>query len=135
MRMPAEGFLEDLNVPLKDGAPPPYPPYKFTRQIDIVIIGTCSYGHGRGWGDHTRSRYDDVPNQDYFAGPLDSYKPKTVLLISECCGTYSQAFQRKLRKMYPEIEWIIPEVRDYGERIDRQDCAEDLLRAGILCPA
>lgn len=108
-------------------------PLKFTQPIDAVIIGTCSTGNGHGFFAHTVLNNRDI-NKEYFVQPLANLKerPKTVLLISECCMAYSEDQQAQIREAFPDINWIVPQVRDYGERPSIERLYEDLVRLQLI---
>lgn len=108
-------------------------PLNFTQPIDAVIVGTCSTGNGHGFFTHTVLNSRDI-NKEYFIHPLANLKaqPKTILLISECCGAYSQDQQKQIREAYPDINWIVPDVRDYSEAPSVERLYHDLVRLRLI---
>lgn len=126
----AEKFLKRLNatelIPI---------PFKFAKNVDTVIVGTCADGHPCGHNSTTGiTRHD--PNPSFFERFPDFKDAKVILLIAECCSGYSDAFVEKLNVMYPHVEeWIIPVGRDYCNHPSAEQVFKDLKYLGIIIPA
>lgn len=106
--------------------------HSFTEPVDLIFVGTCSHGHGRGYFQHTTKEGGHL--QEGHFKPILERNPnaKTILLVGECCGQYRPRFQEELRKEHPEINWLFPDHRDYCERTTVENIARDLIDAGVL---
>ena len=86
--------------------------FVFTAQVDFVIQGLCS--DMTGWRPT-----DTLPMGGMLGYPDESWlhaiipkEPATVLLFSDCCGSYSQEYQNRLRRLFPHITWLFPVMGD-----------------------
>ncbi len=59
---------------------------------------------------------------------------KRILVFAECCGSYSPEYQARIRRLFPQIEWMFVEVRDLCENSYNHpvEIADDFVRAGVL---
>lgn len=108
-----------------------FPQYEWAVPVDLVFIGTCSEGLSSSYATHTLTE-GKRPNKKFFDRYIEKYRPKKVLLISECCGTYSKRVQKEIRNMYPDVEWVIPCVPNYADWYSFAQLAADLACLGIL---
>ncbi len=122
---PATEFLTAVNETLGGE-------HKFTQLIDMIFVGTCSRGHGRGFFQLTAREFGNL--QEGHFGPILKRNPeaKTILVISECCGQYHEHFQEALRLEHPEITWVFPEHSDYCDHKTVEKVARDLINAKLL---
>ncbi len=128
--MSPEKILEWFNEPDHD-QPRLFPRYKWVQEFDLVLIGTCSCGMGHGYFDHTLDK-NGRPNRLYFDPKFEDSRPKKVLLVSECCGAYTPEFQKQLKEIYSDIEFVVPNVRNFSEMLDYKELAKDLVYLGFL---
>src|SRR5690348_9416087 len=109
--------------------------WKWRKKFDVVFMGTCSTGYGRGYiGTLRHDEYHHLHiNPNFFKQEMKKKKPKRALLLSECCGNYGQEHVDELRRLYPKTEWVAPgPIRDYCENARVDFVIEDLVAFGII---
>lgn len=110
--------------------------FSFAQKVDLVRLGTCSTGFGHGYQHDVSAGSCNVPNLDLYRHLFeDTSEGSTILVISECCGQYSSAFQEEIKKSLPQFRWIFPHHGDFGEHMTDRDwekLAGDLVWQEIL---
>jgi hypothetical protein len=148
----SQEFLETLNGSLRVRVPDviekrrhgqspelfPTDSLVFKQSIDMVICGPCSSDN---WGSVPEA-IDEIPMGVTSGEPQKSWlhevlkaqetMPKTILVYQSCCYSYSKSYKDMLRRVFPEIEWHFPSVRDLAENYWWDYVAQDLLKAGYL---
>lgn len=97
--------------------------FVFTKDVDVVIVGFCSWEEG---DDHI----------GWLRTVLDGMKLKNVLMFATCCGSYSDEFQDTVRGLFPEIVWSFPDMYDlydnFGSDSRTITAAECLIKSKII---
>lgn len=112
--------------------------FVFTTQVDFVIQGLCS--DMTGW-----TPTDALPMGGLLGEPKRSWlhaiigeQPQTILLFSDCCGSYSLEYQNMLRRLFPQITWLFPVMGDLYNNFPATKnvvvAAHWLMEAGIIGP-
>jgi hypothetical protein len=121
---------EDFLLNLSTGGQTP----SFTQEIEVVILGSCSSGHGNFYDPEVGLSTVDggaKMNLKFWCHHLNGIKGN-VLILTECCGQYTESQLRELRDEFPEICFIAPRIRDYYDRIQFEEIREDLVKAGVI---
>ncbi|MHB1163036.1 MAG: hypothetical protein ACYCZZ_00680 [Minisyncoccota bacterium] len=118
---PAREFLNVLSCSRQ-------PAYYFRKlhdgkMIDHVIIGPCSElpcaQGSKSIGNVMREEL--------------SCSSGTVLLVARCCGGYSKELEAEMKRLYPNVTWIVPRLRDHFGRVYAKNIADDLKSAEVIC--
>ena len=110
--------------------------YSFAQKVDFIRMGTCSSGFEHGHERDVSKESRDVPNHELYRQlTAECSEGSVILVLSECCGQYSDAFQSRVREMYPQYTWLLPHHDDFGEDMTLRDwerLADDLIEQNIL---
>ena len=114
----------------------------FTQEVDLVIQGYCS--DRTGWKPTDEFpmgkliKVEGEPDRSFLHAVIADEKPKTVLLFSDCCGSYSLEYKNMLRRLFPEITWLIPTMDNLYNNFPAVKNAITatywLMKAGIIGP-
>lgn len=108
-------------------------PFALTREFDVVLVGPCS---SDGWTVGRRPSVE-FPLGTYAIGEsllhsvMKDVVAKTALLISGCCGVYSDEHCQLIRDSHPEVEFTILDVPDFCDNLfqNRKDHVGNLIKS------
>lgn len=107
---------------------------KLTQEIAIVILGSCSSGHGNFYDPKVGLSTVDggvKMNLEFWRHHLNGVRGN-VLVVTECCGQYVESQLQELRDEFPDVCFIAPHITDYHDRLQLDEIREDLLNAGVI---
>lgn len=110
----------------------------FVRPIDLIVWGECS--------DPMMAKVTRRPpptlecpmgkvygsDESYLHAVVDQYRPKRVLVLPLCCGSYASSYGDLVRCAFPDIEWLFPEVPDFYDMGPSETVLEFLLKERFL---
>ncbi len=110
-----DDFLRILNTP-------PHGAHYFTKPVDFIVLGSCSHAFGP----------DPLEAVGEFWELLAKRRTGTLLLLSRCCGPYSERFTAEIERRSPGITLLAPKTADYCNFPTSREVVRDLLAAGII---
>ncbi len=109
-------------------------PFAFTREFDVVLVGPCS---SEGWTVGRRPSVEFplgkfTDGESCLHSVMKDVVAKTALLISGCCGVYSDEHSQLIRSSHPEVEFVIPDLPDFCDNLfvqGRKDHVGNLIKS------
>lgn len=112
--------------------------FVFTTQVDFVIQGLCS--DMTGWTPTNTLPMGGLLGESKrsWLHAIIGEQPQTVLLFSDCCGSYPREYQNMLCRLFPQITWLFPTMGDLYDNFPATRnvlvAAHWLMGAGIIGP-
>ena len=98
----------------------------FAKKVDLIIQGFCA--DMTGWRPTETLPMGGMlgyPDQSWLHTIIPE-EPWTILLFSDCCGSYSKEYQEMLRRIFPNVLWLFPNMVDL---YDNFGASRNIIRA------
>ncbi len=101
----------------------------FRKDVDLVIEGPCAdFLLGEPTEDFPMGKCAKVvgresePDRSWLHTIIGETEAKNILVFAECCGSYPESYQNRLRRIFPDIVWLFPKhVPDLCRNLWRDD--------------